>query len=313
MRISSGFASLILFVSAVSTSSIAQAPRKAAAPGPDQAEHAASLAEAGHCAQALPALTRSVASLADKALQKRVGLDGVRCATLLQQWGALEDFLRLLNRQFPRDPEVLYDSVHAYSTLSQRAAEELAQSAPQSIPALELDAEANEVQGRWDQAEKDYRKILDQNPRYPGIHFRIARLLLSRPNPPADFQDQAKKELEQELRIDPSNAGAEYISGELAGQMQDLPTAVQHFTKATSLDPTFVDAWLGLGMSLLTEKKYQEAIPPLQTAVRLQPSNPAGHYGLGTAYSRTGRKQDAEQQFALQQQAEQSAGGAKPQ
>ena len=107
-----------------------------------------------------------------------------------------------------------------------------------------------EPQGKWDQAEKDYRKILEQNPRYPGIHFRLARLILSKPNPPPDFAEQAKKELQQELEIDPANAGAEYVLGELARQAQDLPEAVQHFSKATELDPNFADAFLGLGMTL---------------------------------------------------------------
>ena len=86
-----------------------------------------------------------------------------------------------------------------------------------------MDADASEPQGKWDQAEKDYRKILEQNPRYPGIHFRLARLILSRPSPPPDFAEQAKKELQQELEIDPANAGAEYVLGELARQAQDLP------------------------------------------------------------------------------------------
>ncbi len=307
-----GFLSLAFFVSAVSVSSLAQAPGKAPATGPKEAEHAAVLAESGHCSEALPALARSAGSLTDKELQKRVGLDGVRCATLLQQWGPLQDFLRMLNRQFPRDPEVLYDSVHAYSTLSQRAAEVLAQAAPHSIPGLELDAEADEVQGRWVEAEKDYRTILEQSPRYPGIHFRLARLLLSRPNPPAGFQDQAKKELQEELEIDPSNAGAEYISGELARQMQDLSAAVQHFSKATALDSNFADAFMGLGVSLVAERKYQEAIAPLEKAVQLQPENAAGHYNLATAYARTGRKEDAAREFALQQRIA-GQGAANPQ
>jgi tetratricopeptide (TPR) repeat protein len=273
------------------------------------AEHAASLAEAGHCSEALPLLAKTAAHLTDRELQKRVGLDGVRCATLLEQQEALLDFLRVLNQHFPRDPEVLYLTIHAYSDLSSRAASELAQTAPTSIPALEMDAEANEMQGRWDQAEKAYRKILEENPRYPGIHFRLARLLLSRPNPGPDFQDQAKKELQQELEIDPANAGADYVMGELARQSQDLPEAVRYFTKATQFNPNFADAYLGLGMSQLAEKNYAEAIPPLEAAVKLQPGNPAAHYGLATAYSRTGRREDAAREFALQQQAADRTGG----
>ena len=277
------------------------------------AEHAVTLAETGHCSEALPLLTKSVAHIPDKELQKRAGLDGVRCATLLEQQEPLLDLLRVLNQHFPHDPEVLYFTVHAYSDLSSNAARELAQTAPTSIPALEMDAEANEVQGKWDNAEKDYRRILDKDPRYPGIHFRLARLALSKPNPGPDFQDEAKKELQQELAIDPANAGAEYLLGEMARQSQDLPEAIRHFTKATQLNPNFADAYLGLGMSRLAEKNYAEAVAPLEAAVKLQPGNPAAHYGLATAYGRTGRKEDADREFALQQQTAARMGGQAPQ
>src|ERR1700733_11274437 len=145
--------------------------KPAAAPSAGGAEHAAALAESGHCAEVLPSLTRTAPHLTDRELQKRVGLDGVRCATLLQQQDSLLDLLRVLNQHFPHDPEVLYVTVHAYSDLSSNAARELEQTAPTSIPGLEMDAEANEVQSKWDQAEKDYRKILDENPRYPGFTF----------------------------------------------------------------------------------------------------------------------------------------------
>jgi tetratricopeptide (TPR) repeat protein len=229
---------------------------------------------------------------------------------MLQQQDSLLQFLQVLSRQFPHDPEVLYVLTHAYSDLSARSAQELATTAPTSIPGLEMDADASEQQGKWDQAEKDYGKILEQNPRYPGIHFRLARMILSRPSPPPDFAEQAKKELQAELAIDPANAGAEYVLGELARQAQDLPDAVQHFTKATKLESNFSDAYLGLGMTLLAQKQYAEAVAPLEAAVKLQPANPAGHYSLATAYARTGRKDDAEREFALQQQ---TAGGQKPQ
>jgi tetratricopeptide (TPR) repeat protein len=309
----SNLASLTFLGLAVSLSSTAQVTGKTAPVSPNVAEHAASLAESGRCAEALPVLARTAGHVTDKELQKRIGLDGVRCATVLQQQEPLQDFLRMLSRQFPRDPEVLYVLTHAYSDLSARAARELAQTAPTSIPALEMDADANEQQGKWDPAEKDYRKILEENPRYPTIHFRLARLLLSKPNPAPDFAEQAKKELQLELDIDPANAGAEYVLGELARQAQDLPAAEQHFAKATQLDTNFPDAYLGLGMSLLAEKKYPEAVAPLEKAVKLQPGNPAGHYNLATAYARTGRKEDAQKEFALQQQTSGAAADSGPQ
>lgn len=311
-----GLIGLALCLSAGGILSAAQNTVKTDSSLASAAQSAVSQAEAGRCTGALPALAKASGRLTDKDLEKRVELDGVRCATVGQRWSQVADFVRALQRDFPHDPEALYVAVHAYSDLSTRAAEDLAGTAPDSIPALELDAEANEVQGRWDDAEKDYRTILKQSPRYPGIHFRLARLLLSRPNPPADFQDQAKNELQEELEIDPSNAGAEYVSGELARQMQDFPAAVEHFGKAKNLDPNFGDAYLGLGMALLSEKKYEDAIVPLERAVKLEPQNPAGHYNLATAYARIGHKDAAEREFALQQQAAHHgnpSGGSTPQ
>lgn len=301
---------MMLFAVAAAAQANAPAHSKTnTAVSPSAAEHAVTLAETGRCSEALPLLTKSVAHITDKELQKRAGLDGVRCANLLEEQGPLLDLLRVLNQHFPHDPEVLYVTVHAYSDLSTNAARELAQTAPASIPALEMDAETNELQGKWDEAEKDYRKILAENPKYPGIHFRLARLLLSRPNPAPGFQDEAKTELQKELAIDPGNAGAEYVLGELARQGQDFPEAVQHFRKATELNPKFADAYLGLGMTLLTEKNYADAVAPLEAAVKLEPGNPAAHYGLATAYSRTGRKEDAQREFALQQQSAEGMGG----
>jgi len=128
------------------------------------------------------------------------------------------EFLRGLARDFPRDPEVLYLSVHTYSDLSTRAAQELATRAPNSVQAHELNAEALEMQGKWDEAEKEYQAALRQDPRSPGIHFRLGRLILSKSNPAPDMAEQAKRELKQELEIDPNNAGAEYVLGELARQ-----------------------------------------------------------------------------------------------
>lgn len=314
MRRFFSLASLLCFTVAAG----AQAHSGSTAVSPATAEHAASLAESGHCSEALPLLTRSVPHIADKELQKRAGLDGVRCATLLEQQGLLLDFIRVLNQRLPHDPEVLYVTVHAYSDLSAAAARELAQTAPDSIPALEMDAEANEMQGKWDEAEKAYREILKKNPRYPGIHFRLARLLLSKPNPAPGFQDEAKKELQAELEIDPANAGAEYVLGALAQHAEDMPEAIRHFTKATQLNPAFGDAYLGLGMTLLAQKNFADAVTPLEKAVKLEPGNPTGHYGLATAYARTGRKEDAQREFALQQQTAAQTGtpgaqGAQPQ
>jgi tetratricopeptide (TPR) repeat protein len=215
------------------------------------------------------------------------------------QFDAADEFLRQLTKQFPDDPEVLYSAVHTYSDLATRASQRLAVRAPNSAEAHELKAESLEVQGKWDQAAKEYQQILQLNSQEPGIHFKMGRLLLSRPDPPPDVADQAKKEFEEELKIDPSNAGAEYVLGELARQGQQWDEAVQHFSRAAKLESGFGDAFLGWGTALIATRKFLEAVPPLETAVKLEPQNPAAHYNLAIAYTRSGRKQEGDREFAV--------------
>lgn len=260
---------------------------------------AVTLAESGHCAEALPSLKRSITQVKDKELRRKIGLDGVRCAMTLHQTEDALQFLRLLAKEFPTDPDALYVAIHAYSDLSSSASQELARNAPSSYQAHELLAESFESQGKWDDAVKEYRAILKQDPNLPGIHFRLGRALLSQPNPSPDVASDAKQEFERELQIDPKNAGAEYVLGELARQNQQWEDAIKHFSRAAKLDPQFGEAFFGLGASLVSEKQYADAIVPLETAVKLEPRNPDAHYNLAMAYTRAGRKQDGDKEFAI--------------
>ena len=266
---------------------------------PEVGQHALDLAKSGRCVQAIPLLKRTLAETRIKDLRRNAGLAGLRCAMVKNQFEAAQEFLRTLNREFPDDPEVLYAVVHAYSDLATWASQQLATRAPNSAQARELKAESLETQGKWEQATQQYQKIVEQNPQMPGIHFRLGRLLLSEPNPPADVAEQAKKEFQQELEIDPSNAGAEYVLGELARQAQQWDDAVEHFSRATKLDSGFGDAFLGWGVTLVSSRKFSEAVAPLEVAVKLEPGNPAAHYNLAIAYSRTGHKAEGDREFAI--------------
>ncbi|HEV2730678.1 MAG TPA: tetratricopeptide repeat protein, partial [Terriglobales bacterium] len=291
-------------------SSATQASKQRASTDVSSVQQAVKLAEGGRCGEAIPLLKKATLHIADKDLKRHAGFSGVRCAMIQNQADSAVEFLRFLNREFPHDPEVLYVSVHTYSDLSTRAAQQLATTAPNSPQAHELNAESLEVQGKWDLAQKEYQAVLQQNPRQTGIHFRLGRLLLSQPNPPPTAAEDAKKEFQQELEIDPSNAGAEYVLGELARQAQQLDEAIQHFSRAAKLDAGFGDAFLGLGSSLMSQKKFSEAVPPLETAVKLEPMNPGAHYNLAMAYARSGRKQEADKEFAIHREMMQKNGGA---
>ncbi len=265
------------------------------------AERAMALAEKGQCAEALPLLKNEAAQSADKDTRRRAGLAIIRCAMKLNQSQTAVAALAMLNRDFPNDPDVLYVTTHAYSDLATRASQKLATTAPNSYQARELFAESLEIQGKWNEAADQYRKILAQHPDLRGIHYRLGRIILSAPPTPTMRQD-ATQEFEAELKLDPNNAEAEYILGELARQSENWDDAVTHLSKATNLDPGFTMAYLGLGMSLNSAGKYADSIAPLEKFVKMQPNDPAGHYQLALACSRSGRKEEAEKQMALQRE-----------
>ncbi len=73
----------------------------------------------------------------------------------------------------------------------------------------------------------------------------------------AEVIAEVKKNFEQELEIDPRNASAEYVLGDLAKDDGDLSSAIQHFSRATKLDVGFADAYLGLGTALFRTSSSQ--------------------------------------------------------
>lgn len=263
-------------------------------------EKAIDLAQHGHCKESLPALKRTLSSTASSnETRKNAGITGLRCALAMDDRDASSDFLRQLQKVFPQDPDVLFVVVHAYSDLSSRAAQDLGRFAPDSVAAHKLNAEALELQGKWGEAEREYEDLIEKHPNTPGLHFLLGRLLLSRPDADPAAAERAKQEFAKELEIDPNNAGAAYILGEMARKDENWDEAIARFSQAAKLDPNFGDAFLGWGSCLVTLKRYDEAIPPLQAAERLMAWNPAVHYTLATALSRSGHKEEAEKEFEI--------------
>jgi len=273
-----------------------------AAPDQSTAERATELAEQGKCAEAMPLIHQALeqdAQIQDRDLKRRMGAAGVRCAMMLNHQGAATTLLAWLEEQFPHDPEILFMATHVYSDLSARSSQELMEVAPDSPLVVEINAEKFEKQGDWRKAIAEYRVLLQREPQMPGIHNRIGQIILTLPAT-ATSNDDARKEFEQELKVYPQNAGAEYFLGELARKGGHLPQAIEHYTNATKLNAGLPEPYFGLGRCLLDSDRAADAVGPLETAARLTPGNPTIHFTLAHAYQDLGRKEDAAREFALQ-------------
>ena len=302
------FVGCLWFISTVSAQETRTAVAPAVAISP---EKAVASAEQGHCRENISALKRAMSTQVPSEIRKRAGVIGVRCSLTMDDRDAALDFIRSLNRQFPRDPDVLFVVVHAYSDLSTRTAQDLGRTAPQSLAAHKLNAEALEEQGKWEPAQLEYEEMIRKDPSARGTHFLLGRLLLSRPDAGPDAAARARQEFQKELQIDPTNSGAEYILGELARREENWDEAISRFSAAAKLNPNFAEAYLGWGVSLIGNKQYQQAIPPLRTAERLTPQNPDIHQALGTALVRSGQKEEANKEFAIHRSLSSTAPNAK--
>lgn len=287
------------------------APKAQAADPAAPTRQALSLAESGRCAEALPVLKRNTQGLADKQLRYFAAFASVRCGMSVGDTAAVVNALLLLRRDFPDDPEVLYAAARIFSQLADGTAKELVQRFPKSTQVGKLNAEALESKQMWKEAIQAYRDILAQDPKVPEIHYRIASILLDT-TPGAEAAAEAKKELEAELRINPKSATAVFALGEIARRAGLWDEAVGFFTRASQMDAGFLEAYFSLGLSLSAAGKFAEAIAPLERYAKGVPDDPAGHYQLAVAYSRTGNKAAADRELKLQQEALARAAARKP-
>ncbi len=295
-------ASLLVFaVGATTATGAAQVQKKPATTTTvsSSTQQAIRLVENGRCKEAVPVLKRSLPRITDKDLRYHAAMALTRCAMGMQDDQAAADSLLLLKREFPGDPEVLYIATHYFSEMGMRAAQELTAKAPSSFQARKLQAESLESQGKNEEAAAIYNKILVENPKTPGIHYRLGQILLAEAGN-SGSTDKAKLEFQKEIEVDPLNAASEFILGELARRTGQWDEAIAHFTRASSIDVGFAEAYLALGMSLNASGKFVAAVKPLESYVAMQPTDPAGHYQLAMSYARTGNKEGSIQQLALQ-------------
>lgn len=294
--------SLLGCAALLGTLSAAAQNRNAPASSSAQVRRGVQLVETGRCSEALPLIERNLPGVTDKALRYQAQMAALRCAMAVGDNQTAAAILFRMERENPGNPEILYWETHTFSEMADRAAQELVAKYPDSYQAQRLQAESLESQGKEDQAAAIYRAILEKHPDLPGIHYRLGQIALDQAGD-AGSTDAAQHEFEQELAVDPTNASAEFILGELARRKDDWAVAVQHFSRAAQLDVGFSEAYLALGMSLAAEGKFADAKPPLEHYVKLEPDDPAGHYQLAIADARTGDQAGAQQQMALQAQA----------
>ena len=265
---------------------------------------AMSLSELGKFEEALPGLERAFKQPADKAVRRAAGLQLQRAYTGLERPADAVGVALQLTRLYPDDPEILYHASRLHANYAFVTLRSLAAVAPDSLWVHLAAGEANESQGLADAALKEYRAVLAIDPKRPGVHFRLGRVLLAQAERAGAGASEAEaaKEFAQELANDPTNANAAYEIAELHRKGGDLPAARTFFEKAIGHYPDFEDALVGLGRTLVALQQPRLALPHLNRAVALNPRSEVAYYQLAQAHRALGDTAAQEKALAVFEQ-----------
>jgi tetratricopeptide (TPR) repeat protein len=255
-----------------------------------------SLSELGEFRDALPRLEKGFKQTADPEVRRMCGLQLLRAYTHLgRDTDAVETGLQL-NKAYPDDPEILYHTGRIYGNYAYVVMEKLHDSAPNSIWMLQAQGEANEANKNYDAAIIALNHALQLDPRKPGIHYRLARVYQSRFNEARrpDDRDQAKREFNAELELDPANANAQYELAQMAADDNNLDEARTRFEQIVQQLPDFEEALVGLGGVYLQAQNAAAAVKPLEQATRLDPNDEVAWYRLSQAQRGAGNRDEAQ-------------------
>jgi len=131
----------------------------------------------------------------------------------------------------------------------------------------------------------------------PSVHYYAGLLFLK-----LNKLEQAQREFERELILDPHDAHAKYSLGEVLLGGTQVERGIVLLREVVQDLPEHGQARYALGNALLRKGDLTGAIENLERASQLEPEQPDIHYQLGQAYLAAGRKVDGKNQIDISKQ-----------
>src|SRR5206468_5824907 len=151
----------------------------------------------------------------NKEIARTIGL------ALMSAYTSLDEHLKALEIseelvvRYPNDPEMLYRASHLYGDRALQIMMRLAEIAPESPWKRMAFAEALEAGKHYDLAIIEYGKVIEADPRMPGVHYRLGKALLLKAREREAGRGEAVKEFGQAIAVDRRSVGAQYGLGQL--------------------------------------------------------------------------------------------------
>ena len=143
----------------------------------------------------------------------------------------------------------------------------------------------------WDRAtaEKEFRRAIELNPNYPTAHHWYSRYLRG-----IGRTDEAFREIKRAEELDPLSLVIINNVAEMHIDRGDLNAATKEAQRLISLDPSFWPGHQTLGIVLVKQGRYAEALTETQKSVEHANRSNAPLALLGHVYAKMGRRGEAE-------------------
>ncbi len=137
--------------------------------------------------------------------------------------------------------------------------------------------------GEYEAAEAAFDRAIELDPRHVKSFLNLARVYLD-----TERAEDALVRIEEALVVDPGSSVAFRLQGRAHHQLGELDRAVESYREAILIDEQ--DAWSmnNLGLILIEQERFMEALPPLARAVELRGDVAVFQNNLGMALERTG-------------------------
>jgi tetratricopeptide (TPR) repeat protein len=138
---------------------------------------------------------------------------------------------------------------------------------PNFVSAQLFLADALRAQDKLDEAVREYRQVLANDPGVFDAHNNIGFILEKQ-----GLKQEAIKEFQLSLSIQPNQAMPHIRIGMILTEAHQMPAAVAEFTKAVQIDPASPNAHDDLGVALFQLGDNEKAAEQFNQAIRIDPT-----------------------------------------
>jgi tetratricopeptide (TPR) repeat protein len=155
---------------------------------------------------------------------------------------------------------------------------------PDYMEAMKLSSAGNRAA-----ALEKYRAVLKRHPQNPLVMNRLASCLASAGN-----EDEARKILEDAIRLAPERLGLQLMYGNILQAQGDSVKMIRHYQDLTTRFPKLGDAWGRLGQCLFQAGRQAEGLAAIRKWTELKPDSMNAWDTYAQALSATGNHDEAD-------------------